>query len=194
MKVILKPGAIVVLAAILATLLVLVALRRGATDAGSKSAADPARGGLLTPLFFPYRMMKDDTGATEEEIPSVVVNGSPTVLLRATVKHPSQNSWDVQAGMPMGVSVAAGERFDFIVWARSRTKSRASFQFQQTKQPYTHFLERTETLTPEWKRYHYVFSVPKAFPVTETSAVLFFGQDAGEIEVALPSVTRVAAR
>lgn len=106
-------------------------------------------------------------------------------VIHFSVPNKPANIWDARfaAGNPSPIN--GNDVIAVQVTARSRTKSKAAFVFQQSSATYDKFLNQSVVLTPEWKQYRFIATIDNArhFNAGETNFELHAGYDVGEIDI-----------
>ena len=109
-----------------------------------------------------------------------------TVLKPASLYYQIQLTHDIVAALPAGTHL----RYRFS--ARSATHSIFHAVVEKRTAPYTHLIDQQITLTPVYKQYTFVTSVPAAYGPRGIAARLQLGQGAGTFEFKDLTVTRKA--
>lgn len=126
---------------------------------------------------------------------SARMSGTPTgtaQVLHVTVLKPASLYYQIQLTHDIAAAIPAGTRLRYQFSARSATHSIAHAVVEKRTAPYTHLIDQQITLTPVYKQYTFVTSVPAAYGPRGIAARLQLGQGAGTFEFKDLTVTRKA--
>ena len=124
------------------------------------------------------------SGLAVENMPAQPNGHGP--VARLTVATQPQNAWNALFKATNPVAVNGGDAVAVRVWARSATKSRVGFIFQQSAAPNDKFVSETATLSPEWKEYRFIGILDNArsFAAGGSNFEIHAGYGAGTVEIA----------
>ena len=111
-------------------------------------------------------------------------------VLHVTVLKPVNPYYRIQLTHDIAAALPAGTRLRCRFSARSATHNTFHAVIEKRTAPYTHLIDRQITLTPVYKQYTFVASVPAAYGPRGTAVRLQVGQQAGTFDFKDLTVTK----
>lgn len=192
MRVILKPGAVMILVGVLVLLGVIAFFRSREQVAEPSSAVNvapptpkaTAKGSAVEPVMWALSNDMKKIAMSEVFAPQEKP-GNSIQATRYTIKKPGKNPWDISVGAISTEPMPKDSQMRFSVWARSTTKNKIELTFERSKEPYERSFSQIVTLTPEWKEYGASFKVANDFSeIKSASAKVHMSFAPGVVELA----------
>ena len=124
---------------------------------------------------------------------SAQMSGTPAgaaQVLHVTVLKPASLYYQIQLTHDIAAALPAGTHLRYRFSARSATHSIFHAVVEKRTAPYTHLIDQQITLTPVYKQYTFVASIPAAYGPRGIAARLQVGQRAGTFDFKDLTVTR----
>lgn len=103
-------------------------------------------------------------------------------VLHVVVHKATSPYYQLQLTHDIAAAVPAGKSLRYQFWARSATKNPIHAVIEKRTAPYTHYFDKTITLTLAWKQYAFTTPIPTAYGSGGLAARLQLGQQAGAVE------------
>ncbi len=147
------------------------------------ASAGPAAPDLLAAV--PWSLLSPVGSAQMSKTPA----GTAQVL-HVTVLKPASLYYQIQLTHDIVAALPAGTHLRYRFSARSATHSIFHAVVEKRTAPYTHLIDQQITLTPVYKQYTFVTSIPAAYGPRGIAARLQVGQRAGTFDFKDLTVTR----
>lgn len=188
MRVILKPGGILMLIGAMLVLIVAALLPQFFNKRGAARFAVPIAdvGGDA----WLFSQLKE--GSSENSIqPAGGPEGKPA--LKMVVKTPDpKTSWHVQAYCGLNREFKKGEKWELHFKGRSPEQNKMQAVFELIREPFTSELNKPVSLTKEWTAYSFPFVVKNQYAPREAKVGFQVGLAEGTYEFADVELVRVA--
>ena len=192
MRVILKPGAILILLSIVG-ILAFVIISKKSSVVPSPVASDfvpvsssptPATNNVVADNFYAFGGPVLNYGKQTRMDGPDKPAGNATYY-RYTIQKVPKDIWEVSTGAQSMRAISAGEKLVYHIWARSSTKNVVEMLVEENKTPYKRYLSERVTLTPEWKEYIFPFTITDDYPQPSgVAARVHMGASKGTIDLA----------